>query len=224
MGGSGRPTVILMHGVRADRRALFKRASLFKNAGYSVLLFDFQAHGESEGRRITFGFLESRDAHAAFDFAKAKRPGAPVGVVGLSLGGAAALLGMDPVGADALVLEAVYPDIRAATNNRIRRWIGPVSGVLTSIFMLQLSFRLDISESELRPIDHIGRFKKPVLILSGSDDLHTTRRDTEDLYAAANEPKRLVFFDGARHQDLFNYDPVKYESVLQAFFGKYLEN
>src|ERR1700722_9028239 len=35
-----RPTIVLMHGVRADRRSLFQRAALFKKLGYNVLMFD----------------------------------------------------------------------------------------------------------------------------------------------------------------------------------------
>ncbi len=59
---SARGAVVLMHGVRADRRALTERARLFRDAGYAVLFFDFQAHGESPGEQITFGWRERHDA------------------------------------------------------------------------------------------------------------------------------------------------------------------
>src|SRR5258706_1024871 len=38
--------VVLMHGVRANRLEMVGRANFLHKAGYSVLLFDFQAHGE----------------------------------------------------------------------------------------------------------------------------------------------------------------------------------
>jgi len=223
-GSPNAPVVILMHGVRADRRALFRRADFFKKRGYSVLLFDFQAHGESEGDQITFGHLESLDANAAFNFVKAKRPGVRIGIVALSMGGAAALMGDASIEAKALVLEAVYPDIRAATDNRIRRWLGPMSQYLTPIFMQTMAWQLNIKESELSPVDRITKFKNPVLILSGSKDVHTTASDTQRLFVAANEPKQLVFFEGARHQDLYEYDTAKYENLLESFFKNSLEN
>lgn len=221
-GSADKPTLILMHGVHSDRRSLFRRAAYFKQEGHSVLLFDFQAHGESYGQHITFGFLESKDARAALAFAKARRPSAAIGVIGQSLGGASALIGDSPLECDALVLESVYPDIRAAIDNRIRRWLGPVSKLLTPLFIWQLNLRLGIEESDLRPIDRISNFKKPILILSGSADPHTTVQDTNSLLAAANDPKQLVFFEGARHQDLYDYDSKKYESEIGAFFKKYL--
>ncbi len=77
---------VLMHGLRADRASMLARARLLRRAGYAALLFDFQAHGESDGDAITFGFRESKDAEAAIAFAAARRPGLPIVVVGSSLG------------------------------------------------------------------------------------------------------------------------------------------
>ncbi len=188
-----------------------------------MLLFDFQAHGESEGNRITFGFLEGRDARAAIRFAKEKMPKARMGVIGLSQGGAAAVLGPNPIEADALVLEAVYPDIRVATDNRIRRRLGPFSSILTPMFMQLLSLRVGATEADLRPVDKIGRFKKPVLILSGSVDPLTTVADTHALYATANNPKQEIFFAGAGHVDLYDFDSARYEKIVGEFFRENLE-
>lgn len=133
---AGRPrggAVVLMHGVRANRMSMVERARILHASGFSVLLFDFQAHGESPGKRITFGYLEALDAEAAVAFARQRLPGERIGAVGTSLGGAAALLGPAPLPVDALVLESVYPDIRSATANRIRAvvsaQVGPLVGV-----------------------------------------------------------------------------------------------
>src|ERR1700730_13582815 len=63
-GKKGVGAIVLMHGLRASRLSMLERARFLSRAGYSVLLFDFQAHGESTGRHITFGYLESKDAQA----------------------------------------------------------------------------------------------------------------------------------------------------------------
>jgi predicted alpha/beta-fold hydrolase len=86
-GTPGRGVVILMHGVRGHRGEMAGHAEFLHKAGYSVLLFDFQAHGESSGSRITSGYLESMDARAAVDFVRREFPGEKVGVLGVSLGG-----------------------------------------------------------------------------------------------------------------------------------------
>lgn len=51
--------IILMHGVRADRLSMLDRARFLSKAGFSVLLFDFQAHGESSGAHITLVILKA---------------------------------------------------------------------------------------------------------------------------------------------------------------------
>jgi len=82
-GQKGAGAIVLMHGVRANRLSMLERARFLSHAGYSVLLFDFQAHGESPGNHVTFGYLESRDARAAVNFLRASAPGEKIGVVGL---------------------------------------------------------------------------------------------------------------------------------------------
>ena len=50
---------------------MLSQAAMLHRHGYGLLLFDFRAHGESEGERITFGHLESLDARAAVEHWKA---------------------------------------------------------------------------------------------------------------------------------------------------------
>jgi uncharacterized protein len=100
-GNSDHGALILMHGLRANRLAMLDRARFLSAAGYTILLFDFQAHGESTGEEITFGYLEGKDARAAVDFIKLKLPNDPIGVIGVSMGGAAALLASPRLDANA---------------------------------------------------------------------------------------------------------------------------
>ena len=149
---------MLMHGVRANRLRMVRCARALHEHGFAVLLFDLQAHGESPGRRITFGRLEALDAAVATRFVRSRLPGERVGAIGVSLGGAAAVLGPEPLEADALVLESVYPDIDAALANRLRAGLGRVAGplltpLLVPVFKLLLPPILGVTPDELRPID-----------------------------------------------------------------------
>ena len=224
-GGGG---VVLMHGVRANRLSMVQRARLLHESGFSVLLFDFQAHGESSGKRITFGHLEARDAAAAVAFAKARLPNEKIGAIGTSLGGAAALLGPTPLPVDALVLEAVYPDIGAATENRIRSVLGaPIGSLvappLTHAFELLMPPILGVAPAELRPIDHIADVAAPLLIVSGTRDTRTTARETVAMFDRAREPKLLWLVEGAGHVDLESYAPDAYRAHVLAFLADTLQ-
>ena len=221
-GKQGAGAVLLMHGVRSNRLSMTDRARFLSPAAYSVLLFDFQAHGESAGKHITFGALESKDAQAALEFLRQIAPGERIGVIGVSMGGAAAILASPPLHADAYVLEMVYPTIDEAITNRLTMRLGAWARVLTPLFVLQLKPRLGIDKAELRPIDHVGQLTSPKLFIAGSNDLHTTIEESERLYEAASEPKDFWVIQGAKHVDLHHAAPTEYESRVLEFFQKNL--
>jgi len=223
-GRQGGGAVLLLHGVRANRSAMLGRARFLAARGFAVLLIDLQAHGESPGDAITFGARESADVRAALAWLRGRLPREHVGVIGCSLGGAAALLGPQPLGADAVVLEAVYPAVEAAVTNRIAIRLGrPLARLLAPLLVAQLHPRLGIGPSELRPIDHIAALGAPVLLVAGSEDAHTTPADTERLFVAAAEPKNLWMVPGAAHVDLYAFAGPEYEQRVGAFLRNALQ-
>jgi uncharacterized protein len=222
--GEGSPVVLLLHAVRADRSTMVSRAQLLIRHGYSVLLIDLQGHGETSGEAITLGFRESADVVAARDWIRRIAPGRKVGVVACSLGGASVLLAPQPSGFDAVVLEAVYPRISRAVENRIRIRLGPLAPLLSPILLVQLQPRLHISASDLEPIRFIGRLGAPVLVAAGSRDEHTTLDESRELFEAASTPKSLWIVEGARHQDLLAFDGAGYEEHVVGFLRKTLSS
>jgi pimeloyl-ACP methyl ester carboxylesterase len=227
VGQRGGGAVVLMHGVRSNRLSMVRRAQLLSAAGFSVLLFDFQAHGESTGARITFGRLEGSDARAAVAFVRRRLPTERVGAIGASLGGAAALLGPEPLPVDALVLEAVYPDISTGIANRVRVVLGPDLGGLVArptawLFELVLPPVLGLEPADLRPIDHIADVAAPVLVASGTRDNRTTIVETKAMFERAREPKWLWTVAGAGHVDLEAFAPDDYRDRVLPFLTEWL--
>jgi uncharacterized protein len=220
--GNDSPVVLLLHGFRGDRASMVPRARVLLDAGFSVLLIDTQAHGETPGEIITLGWRESRDVRAARDWLRAQTPGRRVGVIGVSLGGAAVLLGDQPAGFDAVVLEAVYPRLGRALDNRIGIRVGWLRKALAPLLLVQIRPRLGVTPVELEPIRHIGRLGAPVMVVGGSRDAHTTEEETRELFAAAAGIKRLWIVDGAAHQDFSRFDRAGYESHVVAFLDRHL--
>jgi len=214
--------VVLMHGFRVDRRQMLGRASFLSEAGYGVLLFDFQAHGESPGKQITIGYLESRDAQAAVEFMKKSCPGEKLGVIGLSMGGAAAALASPALEVDAMVLEEVYADIERATENRMERYLGGWARGLAQLLIMQLPLRAGIEKSALRPVDRVGAIKAPKLFIAGAKDRHTKLDESRELFAAASEPKELWVVEEAAHVDVHQMAKEEYEERVLDFFEKRL--
>lgn len=182
--------VILIHGFRSDRLSMRGRAWFLNQAGYTVLLFDFQVHGESLGKHITFGYLESRDVAAAVDFIHREYPDKKMGIIGVSMGGAAALLAQPPVKVNALVLESVYPDIQHAVEDRLTARFGYIGKWGVPWLTWQLRPRLGIRVDELSPIQKVSRITVPKLIVAGTADRLTHIEEARELFAAA-EPKEF---------------------------------
>jgi alpha-beta hydrolase superfamily lysophospholipase len=220
---TNRGVVILQHGVRADKSTLVQRAKFLSQTGYSVLLFDFQAHGESLGKEITFGYLESRDSQAAVEFVKKRFPGRPIGVIGESLGGAAALLAKPPLEVQALVLESVFPDIVDATKDRLEWVLCRPARMISPLLTEQLQWRIGVSPDKLRPIDSAAVIKTPKLFLAGTADPRTKFSEAQELFARAAEPKFFFSVEGASHEDLQAFLGARYEQLILDFLNKYLK-
>jgi fermentation-respiration switch protein FrsA (DUF1100 family) len=215
--------VLLLHGARADRLAMLPRARWLHRIGYGVLLIDFQASGESSGSWITLGASESNDAVAATAYLRSRAPGERLGVIGTSMGGAAALLAHPSLPVDAMVLEQVYPDIDHAVQDRLQLHIGGATWLapwMLKLFTWQTGVRPDM----LRPIDHINRVDVPKLLIVGSADRHTRLAESIAMYAAASTPKELWIVDGARHVDLYGFDTAGYQRHVAPFLSRWLRS
>lgn len=223
-GQGGKGAVVLMHGVRSSRLGMLERAKFLSREGFGVLLFDFQAHGESSGAHITFGKLESQDATAAVAFIRAQAPGEKIGVIGTSLGGAAALLPEPPLVVDAMVLESAYPTLQQAIEARFVIRFGQPGKVLAPLLTCQLPLRLGFGVEDLRPIDHAKSLTMPKLFIAGADDQHTTASESKELFAAAAEPKEFWLVEGAGHVDMHMFNREEYEKRLLAFLKPHLQS
>ena len=222
----GRPemgVVLLLHGVRSDRRQMLGRARFLSEAGYSVMLIDLPAHGESSGEHITFGYREAEGVRTAMHYLAERYPKKKIAVIGVSLGAVSFVLSKSTPTPSAVVLESMYPTIDEAILRRLEKRLGPFSRLFTPLFLWQLPLRLGISADHLRPITELPHLHSPVLILSGADDRHTTLSDTHRLYEVANHPKMLWIVKDAAHINLHAHAPTEYETRVLAFFRKYLQ-
>jgi alpha-beta hydrolase superfamily lysophospholipase len=213
--------VVLLHGMRGNRLTMLARARFLRAAAYSIVMIDLQAHGESTGQNVTLGHLEQHDVKAAVEFARQEHPREAIAVIGVSLGGASAVMA-SPLGIDALVLEAVFPNISVAIQNRVAEQLGVLSTIPAELLLVQLQPRLGVSRSDIRPIDNLSNIDCPLLIISGTADLHTTVDETQEMFSIAKQPKELWLIDGAAHVDLHQYISERYEARLLKFLQQHL--
>lgn len=206
--------VAILHGRGSSRDRMLARAELFAEAGMASAVFDFRGHGESGGDVTGFGYHEADDAVRIASAARAFRPDAPLAIVGVSLGAAAAAEAADRLEAQAYVLEIMFSTLSETV---ARRMPAPVfQDAQAAVALSQLGPRLGYSASALRPIDRVARIDAPMLFLAGDQDPWATPQQNRDLAAAAGDNGRLVWFEDAAHIDLLDHAPRLYaEETVQ---------
>jgi uncharacterized protein len=221
-GAEHQGAVLLLHGVRADRRSMVDRAKFLHAAGYAVLLIDFQASGASPGRAITFGYREADDVKASLHYLHQRLPGERIGIIAASMGGAATILAEPDIDADAVVLEQVYPTIQHALEDRLTIYLGPMGRWLAPVMLATLHAHIGVYPQQLRPIDHIGHLRMPKLLIIGDRDRHTTIAESYAMFRAADDPKELWVVHGAEHVDLCHYADAAYKARVLDFLNVHL--
>jgi fermentation-respiration switch protein FrsA (DUF1100 family) len=214
--------VLLLHGVRADRREMLGRARFLNQLGYAVLLPDLPAHGESSGESITYGLREAEGVRAALAYLRQQLPQEKLGVIGVSLGAASLVLADAAPAPDAVVLESMFPTIAEAVQDRLRLYLGAPGPVLAPLLLWQLPWRLSVSPEQLQPIAHMARLHAPVLVAAGTDDQHTPLAETQRIFDAAQAPRSLWLVRGAAHVDLHRHATAEYEARVGAFLAQHL--
>ena len=216
------PSVLFLHGVGASRQATAGNAAWLASLGYATLAIDFRGHGQSDLTTRTFGIDEAVDAQAAFDWLKHRQGGAPVAVIGISLGGAASLLGNNgPLRADALILQAVYPDIRHAIRNRIAsRTSRAISYLLEPFLSFQAPFRFGAWPSRLSPLNALQNYRGPVLVIGGEEDHSTPPDESRNMFVAVQGHKELWLVPTGDHAEICDLTDENYRRHIRAFLAE----
>jgi uncharacterized protein len=216
------PAVLLLHGNGASRAQTAENGAWLATKGYAALAIDFRGHGASAPSGHSFGWNESKDARAAFEWLERKQHGARVGVIGISMGGAAALLGNDgPLPANALVLQAVYSDIRHTIRNRMASMISSVPAIcFEPLLSYQSRLRFGVWPSRLSPIEALSRFRGPVLVIGGEADPFTPPDETRRMYDAAQGVRELWLVPGESHEGVSDLRSAEYRERVFSFLQR----
>lgn len=219
-------TVILCHGLGTNRADMLPRAVLLAEHGYGSLLFDFRAHGESEGEMVTYGYAETNDVLAAVDYLLARPDVDPqrIGILGGSLGAATAIrAAARSMHLKAVVVESAFTSLEDEIAFNFTAFSGlppvPFAPLTVAFAQRQTGRRI----SEVRPIDDIPSISpRPVFIIHGTDDDTIPAEQGLRLYEAAGEPKELWMVDGMGHESALGVFPDEYERRVIGFFDKSL--
>lgn len=204
-----------------------RQARYLVDAGYSVLLFDFRNHGDSDGGSnpwITIGPEEHKDVLAAVGYlrTRADLADASIGLVSICMGSAATMFAFDrPEGLATIeqvkCLISVQPvdfDVSLRNNGADESVNRRINELITE----RVGF--DLTKKTFLPA--LEKINVPTLVMQNENDPMTEIDHVEDIYARLNVEKKLVMLD-LEAKRFAGYDYIgTHSDELLSFLGKYM--
>jgi uncharacterized protein len=217
--------VILLHGLGDNRLGMTGYAELLLRHGYSVLLPDARAHGESGGALATYGLLERDDIRRWFEWLQTNQHPHCIFGLGESMGAAQLLqsLQSEP-GFCAVVAESSFSNFQEIAYDRVGQffnagpWVGrtvlrPV--VLTAFWYARWKYRLNMWQ--VSPEDAVAQTKVPVLLIHGQIDSNIPVRHSRQIHSR-NPAAILWEVPNADHCGAISTAPQEFETRITKWF------
>ena len=219
-------TIILFHGYHShhlnDFAAIY---GYYHSIGLNLLLVRQRAHGESDGKYITFGVDERRDALSWIDFHNRTHGVDNVFLGGMSMGASTVLFAAG---------EELPPNVRGITADC--GFSSPaeiLSHIIKKDFRLPPKLVLPLMEVWARALggfsfyecnsrDTLARAKVPILFIHGKADTFVPCHMSEVGYASCASAGELHLIEGAGHGRSYLYEPQRLRDALLSFFKRNL--
>jgi|GEM_PF-1085276 len=227
-GKSAGMTAVVVHGHLCCAGEEGFISKMFNDAGYDVLAMDQRGHGKSDGGTITMGRLEAGDVVEWVKYMAERFPENRIVVYGASMGGNTVCRISDRTLPEQVVCliddcgycradEAVMMTLRHDFPGLILK--GAVNGVCSLAYRVLQGAK--IKETDAR--GPVSRARLPMLFIHGTEDTIVECDDSRKLYSLHPGKKKLVLFDGAKHNYSFFTDRDRYEREVFDFIDSCCE-
>ena len=202
------PAILYLHGSRWNLTGHLNRITQLRGFGFSVFAIDYRGFGKSDGELPSEASVYE-DARAAWTWLAARQPDPERRFIyGHSLGGAVAIdlaveLARHGPAARGLIVESSFTSLADMAAELTNGWL-PAALVLTQKF------------DSAAKIAHVGM---PVLVVHGASDRFVPPRFSEELYAAAAQPKKLLLVDNGGHNNSMWIGNGEYQRAIVDLFG-----
>jgi uncharacterized protein len=202
-------TIIYFHGNGGNITNIGWLGESLAKRGFNVLLFDYRGYGLSGGAALYEDDLYV-DGKAAWEFVMDYKETDPKKVVfyGQSLGTAIAVETAMRAPVGALILESGFSSASSLADSAVP-WLPRWLHVL--------------GRNRFESAEKLSRARVPVLITHGEPDAIIPLSEGRKLFAAANEPKRLLIVPGAGH-NVFGSAGTAYLDQLDEFIRSATES
>ena len=222
--GEARGIVAMFHGYRSSHAIDFGIiAEELRRLGFMLLLADQRAHGESEGKYITYGVHERHDVLSWCSLLEERYPSLPVILFGLSMGASTVMMASElslPANVKGIVADCGYtaPDDICRKVMKVDLHMPAFPIYYGASMMTRMIARFGFKEASAPSA--LKNLSLPLLIIHGEDDKFVPHEMGVTNSRAAGEKCDFVSFPGAGHGQSYITDPEKYVSAVASFIMK----
>ena len=216
--------VICFHGYTSQGMSDYIGLSgYYLKQGYSMLLVDERAHGQSEGKYIGFGCLDRKDAMKWIAHI-VKECGDDVQILlhGTSMGGATVLMtsGLElPPQVKGIISDCAFTSPKEVFTHVLKHMIHlpafPIMQISEILNRRWAGYGLD----ECNAAREVKKAKVPILFIHGSADTFVPCSMCDEIYQNCSSPKQKLIVDDAAHAESYYKDTAAYDKALDVFIG-----
>jgi alpha-beta hydrolase superfamily lysophospholipase len=216
--------VIGCHGHLGQKDTLLGIGTSLWRAGHHVLLFDFRGRGNSDPWPNTLISREVDDLLTFVQYTRERMPGAPIGLVGFSMGASVSLLGAAQEPAiTAVVADSPFTSAAEVVHDNIRATLPIGAGAVMMLTEALIARQHGYSLSQTRPIEAVAQLApRPLLLIHATGDSMIPVAHAHRIFAAAQEPKELWIYEGVEHCGAYFDNRSLYVERVGAFFHRHL--
>ncbi|NPA75477.1 MAG: alpha/beta fold hydrolase [Euryarchaeota archaeon] len=213
-------TVFLLHGYTVSRWTFYieKMVEFLKDEPYNLVIFDFRAHGESEGKHTSVGDKEIEDIKAVLDKLGTEKNC----LVGYSMGADIAIRALEFDNVCCAVADSppIYMD---STGRRGLRYFANLPEWIYDSAHPFFSFFAGTKGVDI--IDYAERVKKPLLLIAGSLDPLVKVDEVMEFYEKNRKvnPDVELWVTSGKHVRSVKVDPDEYRRRVLAFIKNHLD-
>lgn len=214
--------VVFSHGVTETRLSSIQFAMLFEQFGYNAIIYDQRRHGNSGGKTTSFGYYEKVDLQAVVQYVKHwKGPDVEIGVHGVSMGAATAILyggTYEHHPLSFIVADCPFSSFSKQITHIAQGDTSPYwTERAVQLANLFIHWRDGYTLSEVSPIRVVDKVDVPILFIHTLEDTFILPEMSEDLYEAAKEPKQLVLLPKGKHALGYRKNREAYRNAIADF-------
>ncbi len=220
--GDKKKVVIAFHGYTSQCMSDYIALSdYYLKNGYSMLLPDARAHGESEGEYVGFGCLDRWDALEWIKWVL-RECGEDVKILlhGTSMGGATVLMASAlklPHQVKGVVSDCAFTSPKEVFTHVLHNMYHlpafPVIQITDCVNRRKAGYSMD----ECNAAKEIRKTRIPVLMIHGEADNFVPVSMCHEIYKNCIAPKKLLIVEGASHAESYYKDMQAYEEALDVF-------